>query len=136
RHATRRHPVRERTPHQQSPTFASRRLIGRPLGPVALPCPARMDEGDPNLLPADMRRAMDVQDEVRATDNGVLNPPADSRPVRLALVFTIIALALLMMSIDATIVATALHALQRELQTTIDWAGWTITSYSLGFVVT
>src|SRR5262249_35820705 len=94
-----------------------------------------MDEGDPNLLPADMRRAMDGQAEVRATDSGVLNPAADSRPVRLALVFTIIALALLMMSIDATIVATALHSLQRELQTTIDWAGWTITAYSLGFVV-
>jgi MFS family permease len=39
------------------------------------------------------------------------------------------------MSIDATIVATALHSLRLELHTSIDWAGWTITAYSLGFVV-
>src|SRR6185312_9498109 len=51
------------------------------------------------------------------------------------LVFTVVALALLMMSIDSTIVATALHSLRRGLHTSIDWAGWTITAYSLGFVV-
>jgi EmrB/QacA subfamily drug resistance transporter len=51
------------------------------------------------------------------------------------LVFTIVGLALLMMSIDSTIVATALHSLQRGLHTSIDWAGWTITAYALGFVV-
>src|ERR1700722_3171868 len=77
---------------------------------------------------------MDVQHEVRAAD-GVLSPRAASPPIRRGLVFTIVALALLMMSIDATIVATALHALRVELQTSIDWAGWTITAYALGFVV-
>ena len=77
---------------------------------------------------------MDAQQEVRAAD-GDVNPPAESQPVRLGFVFTIIALALLMMSIDNTIVATALHSLQRDLQTSVDWAGWTITAYSLGFVV-
>ena len=77
---------------------------------------------------------MDVQHEARTAD-GVLSPRAENRPVRRGLVFTIVALALLMMSIDATIVATALHALRAELQTSIDWAGWTITAYSLGFVV-
>jgi MFS family permease len=51
------------------------------------------------------------------------------------MVFAIVALALLMMSIDGTIVATALHSLRSELHTSIDWAGWTITAYSLGFVV-
>jgi EmrB/QacA subfamily drug resistance transporter len=51
------------------------------------------------------------------------------------LVFTIVGLALLMMSIDSTIVATALHSLRRDLQTSIDWTGWTITAYSLGFVI-
>jgi MFS family permease len=51
------------------------------------------------------------------------------------LVFTIVALALLMMSIDSTIVATALHSLQHALQTSINWAGWTITAYSFGFVL-
>jgi len=55
--------------------------------------------------------------------------------VHRGLVFAIVALALLMMSIDSTIVATALHSLQSELQTSIEWAGWTITAYSLGFVV-
>jgi len=51
------------------------------------------------------------------------------------LVFTIVALPLAMMSVDSTIVATALHSLQRGLQTSINWAGWTITAYSFGFVL-
>lgn len=50
-------------------------------------------------------------------------------------VFVIVALPLLMMSIDSTIVATVLHALQRGLGTSIDWAGWTLTAYSFGFVL-
>lgn len=77
---------------------------------------------------------MDAPHEVRTAD-GLSRPRAESRPVHRGLVFAIIALALLMMSIDATIVATALHSLQHELRTSIDWAGWTITAYSLGFVV-
>lgn len=40
-----------------------------------------------------------------------------------------------MASIDSTIVATALHALERGLGTSINWAGWTITGYSVGFVL-
>jgi MFS family permease len=51
------------------------------------------------------------------------------------LVFTIVALALLMMSVDTTIVSTALDTLQHGLQTSINWAGWTITAYSFGFVL-
>jgi MFS family permease len=77
---------------------------------------------------------MNVQHQVRAADE-VSGPPPERPPVHRGLVFTIIALALLMMSIDNTIVATALHSLQHDLQTSIDWAGWTITAYSLGFVV-
>src|SRR3984957_13018446 len=77
---------------------------------------------------------MDAPHEVRTAD-GLSRPRAESRPVHRGLVFAILALALLMMSIDATIVATALHSLQHELRTSIDWAGWTITAYSLGFVV-
>lgn len=50
-------------------------------------------------------------------------------------VFIVIALALMMMSIDATIVATALHALQQDLGAPINWTGWTITAYWLGYVV-
>ncbi|WP_066458879.1 MFS transporter [Castellaniella caeni] len=49
--------------------------------------------------------------------------------------FITISLALLMMSVDSTIVATVLHALLRGLDTSINWAGWTITAYSFGFVL-
>lgn len=56
-------------------------------------------------------------------------------PARRVVVFTTVALALMMMSVDGTIVATALGALQRGLATTINWAGWTITAYALGFVL-
>lgn len=70
----------------------------------------------------------------RGTD-GVSDPPGQNRPVRRVLVFTIVALTLLMMSVDATIVATALDALRRGLRTSINWAGWTITAYSFGFVL-
>lgn len=57
------------------------------------------------------------------------------QPIRRILVFAIVALALLMMSLDGTIVATALPALQRGLATTVNWAGWTLTAYSFGFVL-
>jgi len=60
---------------------------------------------------------------------------ADARPVRRVMVFVIVAFALLMMSVDSTIVATALDSLQHGLDTSINWAGWTITAYSLGFVL-
>jgi len=68
-------------------------------------------------------------------------PPAqrgragDGDDVRRVVVFATVSLALLMMSVDSTIVATALHALQHGLGTSINWAGWTITAYSLGFVL-
>ncbi|CAM5205204.1 EmrB/QacA subfamily drug resistance transporter OS=Castellaniella defragrans OX=75697 GN=HNR28_000110 PE=4 SV=1 [Castellaniella defragrans] len=58
-----------------------------------------------------------------------------SSPARRNAVFGTVALALLMMSIDSTIVATALHAIQQGLQTSINLAGWTITAYSFGFVL-
>jgi EmrB/QacA subfamily drug resistance transporter len=58
-----------------------------------------------------------------------------NRPIRRALVFAIIALALIMSSVDSTIVATALHALQEGLQTSINWVGWTLTAYSFGLVL-
>jgi len=58
-----------------------------------------------------------------------------ARPVRRGMIFTIVALTLLMVSIDATIVATALHALQQAMDTTVNWAGWTLTSYSFGYAL-
>ncbi len=59
----------------------------------------------------------------------------DNPPVRKILVFVIVALALLMTTIDSTIVATALDTLQEKLHTTINWVGWTLTAYSFGFVL-
>lgn len=44
-------------------------------------------------------------------------------------------MALMMGSIDQTIVATALHKLHQELHAPISWTSWTITGYSLGVVV-
>lgn len=58
-----------------------------------------------------------------------------TRPVHRGVVFTIVALTLLMVSIDSTIVATALHALQTAMDTTVNWAGWTLTSYSFGYAL-
>ncbi|HZD97736.1 MAG TPA: MFS transporter, partial [Micromonosporaceae bacterium] len=50
-------------------------------------------------------------------------------------IFTIVSVAMLMASIDQTIVATALPALQHDLHTQINWASWTITVYALGRVL-
>jgi MFS family permease len=77
---------------------------------------------------------MSVQHEAHTAD-GLLNPRGERRPVHRGLVFAIVALPLLMMSIDSTIVATALHSLRVGLHTSIDWAGWTITAYAFGFVL-
>jgi len=57
------------------------------------------------------------------------------RPIRKVWIFSIVSFSLLMMTVDGTIVATALHTLKHELHTTINWAGWTITAYSFGFVL-
>ena len=51
------------------------------------------------------------------------------------LIFAIVAVGLFMSTIDTTIVATALPAIHASLRTTINWAGWTITIYSLGMVI-
>ena len=56
-------------------------------------------------------------------------------PVRRKTVFATIGLALLMMSIDSTIVATALHSIQQGLGASINLVSWTITAYSFGFVL-
>jgi EmrB/QacA subfamily drug resistance transporter len=51
-------------------------------------------------------------------------------------IFAVVSMALLMGSIDQTIVATALPRLQHDLHTTVNWSGWTITAYQLGAVLT
>lgn len=60
---------------------------------------------------------------------------ADAVPGNREAMFAVVALALMMMSIDSTIVATALNTIQRELHTSINWTGWVITAYAFGFVL-
>lgn len=69
------------------------------------------------------------------SSRGDAEPVVQDPPVHRVRMFAIIALALLMISVDSTIIATALHAVQHGLGTSINWAGWTITAYSLGFVL-
>src|SRR5699024_2424576 len=59
----------------------------------------------------------------------------ETPPVRRMLVFITIAFALMMMAVDGTIVATALDALKTGLDTSVNWAGWTITIYAFGFIL-
>jgi EmrB/QacA subfamily drug resistance transporter len=49
--------------------------------------------------------------------------------------FAVVGMALLMSSLDQTIVATALHALQHGLNASINWTSWTISIYSVGLVL-
>jgi len=51
------------------------------------------------------------------------------------LVFAIVSIGLFMASIDQTIVATALPAIEHDLHSGINWSGWTITIYALGQVI-
>lgn len=46
-------------------------------------------------------------------------------------VFAVVGMALLMSSVDATIVAVALPTMLRELNTNLVWIGWTLTGYIL-----
>ncbi len=77
---------------------------------------------------------MSTQTEIEGSSEPS-QPAQDDQPVRRGLVFLTVALALLMMSLDATIVATALAAIQHGLDASVNLAGWTITAYSLGFVI-
>ena len=61
----------------------------------------------------------------------IVDPPARGRFV----VFAVVSIALLMASIDQTIVATALPAIQRDLHAQVNWSSWTITVYSLGQIL-
>ncbi|MGH8117692.1 MAG: MFS transporter [Rhodanobacteraceae bacterium] len=60
--------------------------------------------------------------------------PRRSKP-RPWVIFGVVALGLLMSSLDQTIVATALNTLQAELRTSIALASWTMTVYALGMLL-
>ena len=73
--------------------------------------------------------------ELLAAATVAADAPASAETPRRGLVFAIIAVALTMMSINGTIVATALRALQVGLDVPVNWLGWTITAYAFGFVL-
>ncbi len=54
---------------------------------------------------------------------------------RRRIIFAVVSIALLMSSVDQTIVATALPALQHDLHAQVNWSSWTITVYALGQVL-
>ncbi len=51
------------------------------------------------------------------------------------LIFGVTSIALLMASLDQTIVSTALATLQRDLHAAVNWSSWTITIYALGQIL-
>jgi EmrB/QacA subfamily drug resistance transporter len=69
------------------------------------------------------------------TTSGLVTEPQDQGSSRRGLIFAIVSIALFMSSVDQTIVATALPAIQKELHSQINWSGWTITIYALGQVL-
>lgn len=77
-----------------------------------------------------------------STTGGDTHPPRSTeagteagRAPNRALIFTVIGMALLMSALDGTIVATALHAIERGLHASINWTSWTITAYAVGLVL-
>lgn len=79
---------------------------------------------------------MDVTREPAAAEqlaavHGVTGQP----PVRRVTIFVVVSLAILMTSLDQTIVATALDSIKTSMNASINWVGWTITVYSLGRVL-
>ena len=63
-----------------------------------------------------------------------VSPTGEPHPRRY-LVLGIVSVALLMASVDQTIVATALTALQHDLHAPVNWSSWTITVYALGQIL-
>ena len=60
---------------------------------------------------------------------------ADEPARRRGLIFAVVSIALMMASVDQTIVATALPSIQRDLHAQVNWSSWTITVYALGQVL-
>ncbi len=54
---------------------------------------------------------------------------------RRRLLFGVVGIGLCMVSIDQTIVATALTAMERDLHAPLNWASWTITAYAVGQIL-
>lgn len=62
--------------------------------------------------------------------------PSTSEPSpRRWLIFAVVSIALFMVSVDHTVVAIAIPELRTDLGAGLEWAGWTVTIYSLGQVL-
>lgn len=72
-----------------------------------------------------------------AAEASAIVAEGDEEPLRpdQVLMFAVVATALFMSTLDATIVATALDAMQRSMRTSVTLVGWTITAYGLGMVM-
>ena len=70
-----------------------------------------------------------------AGDTGGDAAEGETSSVRRYLVFACAVTAMMMASLDQSIVATALPTLQRELHARLNWAGWSITAYQFGLVM-
>jgi EmrB/QacA subfamily drug resistance transporter len=66
--------------------------------------------------------------------DGCVSQAGEPHPRR-RLVFAVVSIALFMASVDQTIVATALGALQHDLRAPVNWSSWTITIYALGQII-
>ena len=64
-----------------------------------------------------------------------IHPDEPVQHPRRWLIFGIVATAMMMGSIDQTVVATALPTLHKVLHAQINWIGWTVTVYQLGQVI-
>lgn len=56
-------------------------------------------------------------------------------PVHRGMMFVTAAMAMFMISVNSSIVATALDTLRHALNTSVNWVGWTITAYGLAMLV-
>ncbi|NEA37427.1 MFS transporter [Streptomyces sp. SID13031] len=73
--------------------------------------------------------------EPSSSASQLAEPAADEPLAHRRIVFGIVSIALLMASIDQTIVATALNAIRGDLHAELNWSGWTITIYALGQII-
>jgi len=73
--------------------------------------------------------------EPSSSPQQLAEPAADEPLAHRRVVFGIVSIALLMASIDQTIVATALNAIRGDLHAELTWSGWTITIYALGQII-
>ena len=73
--------------------------------------------------------------ETARTSEPASDVPGGRHKDRRKLIFAIVSIGLFMASVDQTIVATALPAIEKELHATINWSGWTISIYALGQVI-